>query len=149
MKITILSLISIFAFSLPSNFTLENDRSKIVKTEEGVLIIPTDAGVTNEDAGKIHSILNRYDSNLGYLEYSKNGRKVFYGKTNLESLEAIETMFDVDMHGESSELVRGKLIVEKKLIAHDKNWILDERAIKNAISAADYEEVLAVLEKYN
>ncbi len=150
----------LFAFLSCSmlGFSAMEDTAKdsLLRTKEGVIIIPASAGVTAQDAKQLASYMNKEEGNVGVLYL--NGKPLTETKRNsfgMEDLKAAETAFGVDIIGDGGVmglLFRGSSVKCNK--EHTSNTCKETYkviVVVEARSQADAQmdkEITNVLDRY-
>lgn len=89
-------------------------KSKIVRTKQGVIIVPQEARMSNEDAKKIVQILKGYGNTAGYVRYFSGKNVVTYGALNMENLKALETRYKVSLVS-GGRVPMGYFLIDEKV----------------------------------
>lgn len=131
---------SLLSCSLLGFSFLQTDDPQLLRTPEGMIIIPSTANVSEEDAAEVLRLVSQESEPVAHFAYNINGESGIYGNFSMEELE--ETVQEFAPESASAKGIKlpklppifGFLAFRKKRKCHQeygdtkckKHWVVDE-----------------------
>ena len=144
-KFIILPALGILSVALFSFKSASSSEGRIVRLDDGSVIIPSSCRVTPEDQNKILSIMSSYGDDAGFAVYTdESGKTRVYNPTPADVLMSVDEKYGTDL-GSGTEAFRGWAIFKSKIC---RDILTEYIAWGSDLTVAMSAELNPILAKY-